>query len=58
MKEKEIEKENNEMGGILDVVLKRKRNEVDEEMRKLEEMFLIGKGVKLMLLKKIKESFV
>lgn len=56
VKEKEIEKENNEMGGTPDVVLKRKRNEADEEMRRLEEMFPIGKGAKSMLWKKIKES--
>lgn len=56
VKEKEIEKGNNEMGGTPDVVLKRKRNEADEEMRKLEEMFPTGKGAKPMLLKKIKES--
>ena len=56
VKEKEIEKENSEMGGTPDVVLKRKRNEADEEMRKLEEMFPIGNRAKPMLLKKKKES--
>ena len=56
VKEKEIEKENNEMGGTPDVVLKRKRNEADEEMRTLEEMFPIGNQAKPMLLKKKKES--
>jgi len=56
VKEKEIETGNNEMGGTPDVVLKRKTNEADEEMRKVEEMFPIGKAAKPMLLKKIKES--
>jgi len=56
VKEKEIEKGNNEMGGTPDVVLKRKTTEADEKMRKLEEMFPIGKAAKSMLLKKIKES--
>ena len=56
VKEKEIEKENSEMGGTPDVVLKRKRNEADEEMRTLEEMFPIGNQAKPMLLKKKKES--
>lgn len=58
MKEKEIERENNGMGGILDDVLKRKMSEVDVEMRKVEEMYmyLIEKVVKLLI--RIKESYV
>lgn len=56
VKEKEIEKESKEMGGTTDVVLKRKTNEANEEMTKLEEMFPIEKAAKSVLLKKIKES--
>ena len=56
VKEKEIEKENNEMGGTSDVVLKRKTSEADEEMKKVEETYPKGKAAKSMPLKRIKES--
>ena len=54
MKEKEIENENNGMGGTPDVVLKRKMSEADAEMRKAEEIYLIEKAAKPLI--RIKES--
>ena len=56
VKEKEIEIENNGMGGTPDDVLKRKMSEVDVEMRKVEEMYmyLIEKAAKPLI--RIKES--
>ena len=56
VKEKEIEIENSEMGGTPDAVQKKKTSEVDEETRKIEEMYPRGKAAKLTPLKRIKEN--